>query len=354
MSQFASDNYAAMHPEVLAALAAVPAEPAGAYGADPTTAALASAVRRTFGEQAEVFPVLTGTGANVVSLTAMLPRWGAVIATDRAHLHTDENGAPERVGGIKVLPVPAPDAKLTPEAVHGWAGDLGDIHRAQPLAVSLTQATELGTVYTPGQVRAVAEAAHAAGMAVHLDGARLANAAASLGCSLREITTDVGVDVLSFGGTKNGAALAESVIVLNPEAVDGMEFVRKSAMQLASKQRYVSAQLLALLTAPEGFTEPLWWRNARHANAMAARLREAVLGTAAVDRGLVQFTQPTEANVVFARVPRQLAEQLRHQHHFYDWAPGGHPDLVEVRWMCSWDTRPEDVDQLAAGVGALA
>ncbi|SED51336.1 threonine aldolase family protein [Ruania alba] len=351
MSQFASDNYAAMHPEVLSALANLPAEPAGAYGADPTTASLTEVVRGTFGEQAQVYPVLTGTGANVVALSAMLPRWGAVIATEHAHLHTDENGAPERVGGIKVLPVAAPDARLTADAVRACAGDLGDIHRAQPLAVSLTQATELGTVYTPDQVRSVAEAAHAVGIAVHLDGARLANAAASLGCSLRAITTDVGVDVLSFGGTKNGAAIAESVIVLNPEAVHGMEFVRKAAMQLASKQRYISAQLLALLTDPAGAGEPLWWRNARHANAMARRLREAMVAV-----GQVRLTQPTEANVVFAEVSRRLAERLRNEHgqHFYDWAPGDRPDRVEVRWMCSWDTRPADVDELAAAVGALA
>ncbi|UFU02592.1 beta-eliminating lyase-related protein [Ruania suaedae] len=348
MIQLASDNYAAMHPEVLEALAAVGSGPAPAYGADPTTASLAQAVRRTFGEGAQAYPVLTGTGANVVALTAMLPRWGAVIATEHAHLHTDENGAPERVSGIKVLPVPAPGARLTPAAIERYAADLGDVHRAQPLAVSLTQATELGTVYTPAQVRAVTEAAHAAGMAVHMDGARLANAAAALGLSLRELTTDCGVDVLSFGGTKNGAALAEAVIVLDPRAVTGVEMVRKASMQLASKQRYTAAQLLALLDGGAG-ADPLWRRNASHANAMARRLRQGCSAVAGVNP-----TQPTEANVVFATVPRTLAAALREEAVFYDWGLGETRDRVEVRWMCSWDTRAEDVDAFARRVGALA
>ncbi len=345
MIQLASDNYAPLHPEVLEALAAVGSEPAPAYGADPLTASLADVVRLTFSERAQVYPVLTGTGANVVALTSMLPRWGAVIATERAHLHTDENGAPERVGGIKVLPVPAADARLTPEAITRYAADLGDVHRAQPLAVSLTQATELGTVYTPDEVRAVAEAAHAVGMAVHMDGSRLANAAASLGLGLREITADCGVDVVSFGGTKNGAALAEAVLVLNPEAVSGVEMVRKASMQLASKQRYVAAQLLALLGGPD----PLWRRNATYANAMARRLREASSAVAGV-----RVTQPTEANVVFATVPRTLAAALREEFTFYDWGPGEDPERVEVRWMCSWDTRREDVDAFTRRLAALA
>jgi threonine aldolase len=363
VTTFASDNYAPAHPDVLAALAAASAGHEISYGEDPWTARLQDVVRDRFGPDAGAYPVLTGTGANVVALMAMLPRWGAVVATEHAHLNTDENGAPERVGGVKVLTVPAADGKLTPAAVERFAGDLGDPHRAQPLVVSLTQATELGTVYTPGEIRAVADAAHAHGMRVHLDGSRLANAAAALDVPLRALTTDAGVDVLSFGGTKNGLALGEAVIVLDPSAVDGVEFVRKATMQLASKMRYVSAQLLALFEPVGGpvadvdelaDADELWLRNARHANAMATRLRTAL------DTGLetgpegsaVAFTRPTRANAVFATLPRAVVQRLRERHRFYDWAPGETPDRVEVRWMCAWDTTTTDVDDFAADVRA--
>ncbi|MBD5784993.1 threonine aldolase [Cellulosimicrobium terreum] len=364
MTSFASDNYAPAHPDALAALAAASAGHAVPYGEDPWTARLQDVVRDRFGPDATAFPVLTGTGANVVALMSMLPRWGAVVATEHAHLNTDENGAPERVGGIKVLTVPAPDGRLTPSAVERFAADLGDPHRAQPLVVSITQATELGTVYTPAQIRAVADAAHARGMRVHLDGSRLANAAASLGVPLRALTTDVGVDVLSFGGTKNGLALGEAVVVLDPSSVDGVEFVRKSTMQLASKLRYVSAQLLALFEPGTGAdaADELWLRNARNANVMATRLRAGLVAAGAVQAtgvplpddgppvaasGIV-LTQPTEANAVFATLPRDVAQRLHERHRFYDWGPGETPDRVEVRWMCSWDTTTTDVDAFVA------
>ncbi|WP_454042544.1 threonine aldolase family protein [Cellulosimicrobium sp. Marseille-Q8652] len=379
MTSFASDNYAPAHPDVLAALAAASAGHAISYGEDPWTARLQEVVRDRFGGEATAYPVLTGTGANVVALMSMLPRWGAVVASEHAHLDTDENGAPERVGGIKVLTVPAADGKLTPDAVDRFAADLGDPHRAQPLVVSVTQATELGTVYTPDEIRAVADAAHARGMRVHLDGSRLANAAAALGVPLRALTTDAGVDVLSFGGTKNGLALGEAVVVLDPSAVDGVEFVRKSTMQLASKLRYVSAQLLVLFE-PVGdpvaevdeltAADELWLRNARHANAMAARLRAGLTDAAAGRDGgptddspaddspaegappvsRLVLTQPTEANAVFATLPRAVVAALRERHRFYDWGPGETPDRVEVRWMCAWDTTAADVDAFAADV----
>ena len=308
MTSFASDNYSPAHPDVLAALAAASAGHEISYGEDPWTARLQDAVRSRFGPDATAYPVLTGTGANVVALMAMLPRWGAVVATEHAHLNTDENGAPERVGGIKVLAVPAPDGKLTPDAVERFAGDLGDPHRAQPLVVSLTQSTELGTLYTPAEIRAVADAAHARGMRVHLDGSRLANAAAALDVPLRALTTDAGVDVLSFGGTKNGLALGEAVVVLDPSAVDGVEFVRKATMQLASKMRYVSAQLLALFE-PVGDVvaevdeitdaDELWLRNARHANAMAAR--GSVAKTALTSVGCVKARPDGGASAASSR-----------------------------------------------------
>ena len=334
---FASDNYAGVHPEVLAALAEANDGHARSYGADPWTARLQEVVREHFGEQAEAFPVFTGTAANVLSLQALLPRWGAVVCSEAAHIHNDENGAPERVGGMKLLPVAAPQAKLTPELVERQAWGFGDEHRAQPAAVSLTQSTELGTVYAVEELRALVDQAHALGMGVHMDGARLANAAAALDVPLRELTVDVGVDVLSLGGTKNGVLFAEAVVVLDPDAAPGMTYLRKMDMQLASKMRFLSAQLVALL---EG---DLWLRSARHANAMAVRLRAAV-----ADLPGVELTQPTQANAVFAVLPPGVADRAREAFPFYDWdARSG-----EVRWMCSFDTTEEDVAGLADAVSA--
>jgi threonine aldolase len=344
---FASDNYAGIHPDVLAAIAAANVGHVVSYGADPWTARLLEAFTALLGDGVEVFPVFNGTGANVVGLQSMLPRWGAVIAPAGAHINVDEGGAPERVAGLKILPVPAADGKLTPELVDREAWGWGDEHRAQPLAISLTQSTEVGTVYTPEEVRALADHAHARGMRVHMDGARIANAAASLGLPLRALTRDAGVDVLSFGGTKNGALGAEAVVVLDPAASDGLPYLRKLNMQLASKLRFVSAQLLALLE------DDLWLRNARHANAMAARLRAGIeAGLAGGSIRGVSFAHPTQANGVFAMLPRAAADRLRDEFRFYDWHPaaGGSEATVAVRWMCSFDTTEGDVDAFVAGI----
>src|SRR6476661_4385490 len=247
---FASDNYSGVHPEVLAALAAANEGHQVSYGEDDYTARLQQLMEEHFGEGIECFPVFNGTGANVLSLQALLRRWGAVICAATAHINSDENGAPERIGGIKLLPVPTPDGKLTPELIDAEAWGWGDEHRAQPLVVSITQTTELGTCYTPDEVRAIADHAHSLGMRVHLDGARISNAAATLGTDLSAFTGEAGVDVLSLGGTKNGALAAEAVVVVNPElAADpalGLIHVRKLSMQLSSKMRFVSAQLIAL------------------------------------------------------------------------------------------------------------
>ncbi len=334
---FASDNFAGAHPEVLAALAEANGGHLTAYGADPYTARLGEVVKRHFGEPAEVFPVFNGTGANVVALQSMIPRWGAVVCAESAHVNTDENGAPERVAAIKLLPVATPDGKLTPELVALRARGFGDEHRAQPAAVSLTQPTELGTVYRPEEIGALAEQAHGLGMGVHVDGARLANAAAFLDLPLRAFTADVGVDVVSLGGTKNGLLSAEAVVVLRPSASDALLYLRKMNMQLASKMRFVSAQLLAL------FESDLWLRSARHANAMATRL-----STSAARLPGVEVTQATEANAVFAVLPPGVAATVRRSFPFYDWEPV----TGEVRWMCSFDTTPEDVDALVAAVAA--
>jgi threonine aldolase len=336
---FASDNYAGVHPEVLAALAAANGGHQAAYGADVYTAKLAEVIRSHFGERAETFPVFNGTGANVVALTSVLPRWGAVVTATTAHIHTDEAGAPERMTGLKLLTVGTPDGKLTPELVAHEAWGWGDEHRAQPLAVSITQATELGTVYTPDDVRALCDFAHHNGMAVHMDGARLWNAAAALGVGFREFTTDAGVDILSLGGTKNGLLGAEAVVVLDPERSSGLVFLRKMTMQLASKMRFASAQLLAL------FDGDLGLRSAAHANAMAQRLRTA-LETGVADGTLtgLAFTQDSQANAIFATLPTEIADRIRERARFYDWdrARG------EVRWMTAWDSTPDDVDRFVA------
>ena len=334
---FGSDNYAGAHPEVLAALTAANGGHQTAYGADVYTARLQDVLAQHFGRPVEAFPVFNGTGANVVSLQSMVPRWGAVVCTEWAHINTDENAAPERVGGIKLLPVPTTDGKLTPAALEARAGGRGDEHRAQPAAVSLTQSTEVGTCYTPDEIGALAETAHGLGLYVHLDGARIANAAASLGLPLRAFTGDVGVDVVSLGGTKNGAVGAEAVVVLDPAAVDGLRYLRKMDMQLASKMRFVSAQLLAL------YEGDLWLRSAAHANAMAARLRDALAAIPGVEIAL-----PVQANAVFAVLPAGVADRVRGRYWFYDW--DGRPGMV--RLMCSFDTTEADVDALAASIGA--
>ncbi|MFI5934635.1 threonine aldolase family protein [Actinoplanes sp. NPDC051494] len=336
---FASDNYAGAHPEVLAALADANGGHQVSYGADVYTERLTEVLRAHFGERTEVYPVFNGTGANVTALTSLLPRWGAVVTTSNAHIHTDENGAPERISGLKLLTVDTPDGKLTPELIDRQAWGWGDEHRAQPLAVSITQSTELGTVYTAGEIRAIADHAHARGMTLHMDGARLANAAAALGVPLRDFTTDAGVDILSFGGTKNGILYGEAVLALNPAAATGLVYLRKLNMQLASKMRFVSAQLLAL------FEDDLYLRSATHANAMAARLR-ATLEEAALP-GLT-FSRPTQVNAVFAVLAAEVADRIRRKVRFYDWdrAAG------EVRWMTAFDTTEADVDAFVAVIRA--
>lgn len=341
---FASDNYSGVHPEVLAAIAAANDGHQVSYGEDVYTARLQQVCARHFGDGVQTYPVFNGTGANVVGLLSMLPRWGAVICAATAHVHTDEGGAPEKVAGIKLLPIATADGKLSPDLIAREAWGWGDEHRAQPLAVYLTQSSELGTVYSPDEVRAITEYSHERGMRVFMDGARLSNAAAALDVPLRAFTSDAGVDVATFGGTKNGALGAEAVLVLNPEASDGLIYLRKQKMQLASKMRFVSAQLLALLDGD------LHLHNARQANAMATRLRSGLAaGTADGTVRGVEFTQPTQANAVFAILPPGIADRLRERFRFYDW----NASTGEVRWVCSFDTRPEDVDAFVAEAARL-
>ncbi|MEU2233462.1 threonine aldolase family protein [Streptomyces vietnamensis] len=326
---FASDNYAGAHPEVLAALALANEGHQVAYGEDQYTEHLQRIMHSHFGPTAEAFPVFNGTGANVTALQALTDRWGAVICAETAHINVDEGGAPERMGGLKLLTVPTPDGKLTPELIDRQAWGWEDEHRAMPQVVSITQNTELGTVYTVEEIRAIVEHAHAKGMKVHLDGARIANAAASLDVPMRAFTNAVGVDVISYGGTKNGMLFGEAVVVLNPDAVSHMKHLRKLSMQLASKMRFVSVQLEALLA------KDLWLRNARHANAMARRL---AAGVRELDG--VEILYPVQANAVFARLPHEVSRRLQERFRFYFWDEAA----GDVRWMCAFDTTEDDVD----------
>jgi threonine aldolase len=334
---FASDNYAGVHPEVMAAMMAVNEGHEVAYGEDTVTAQLDALMQKHFGPTALSFPVFNGTGANVVALQACTKRWEAVICAETAHINADEGGAPEKMGGLKLWNVPTPDGKLTPEIIDSQMFDIGSVHRAQPGVVSITQTTELGTLYTAAEIKAIADYCHSHNLLLHLDGARISNAAAALDVPFCEFTTDAGVDIVSFGATKIGAMAAEAVVVLNPELQDSIAFLRKTSMQLPSKMRFLSAQLVALV---EG---DLWQRNARHANAMAARL----------DAGLrelgVEIPNPTQANAVFPIFTAEQTAKLQELYRFYVWnvATG------QVRLMCAWDTTQEDVDGLLAAARGI-
>lgn len=333
--EFASDNTAPVHPAVFEAMAAANSGPATAYGADPWSERAREWFRSQFGPETSATLVWNGTGANVVSLRALTRPWHGVICTSQAHIQVDECGAPELIGGCKLIDVPTPDAKLTPELIRAAAIGIDNEHHVQPTVVSLTQVTEYGTVYRREELAAICDTAHALGMRVHMDGARIANAAASLGLSLRDITRDVGVDILSFGATKNGGMGAEAVVVFDPALAAEMKFLRKQSTQLASKMRYLAAQFLAL------GENDLWLANARHANAMAQRLAKGVKEI----RG-VQITQAVEGSAVFAVLPRAITEQLQRSFHFYVWDEA----TDEVRWMTSWASSEADVDEFIAAI----
>jgi threonine aldolase len=342
---FASDNHSGVHPEVLDAIAAANEGHTPAYGADPWTTAATEILQDHFGPDTRAFPVFNGSGANVVSLAAVSRPWHAVVCPSTSHLNVDECGAPERIAGVKLLPVACPDGKLTPELLEAevdWAR-IGDEHAAQPRVISISNSTELGTVYTAAEVAAVADFAHRRDLLLHVDGARLGNAAASLGTSLATITTEAGADIVSFGGTKNGLLAAEAVVFASEDLAADALFARKQSLQLASKMRFVSCQLEALLR------DDLWLRSATAANTMAARLGEAVTAVSGVE-----LAHPVQANGVFARFPAAAIEQLEHdadgRRAFYVWDPPS----GTVRLMCSWDTTAEDVAAFAERLRAAA
>jgi len=334
---FGSDNHAGAHPAVLEAMAAASQGDATAYGDDPWTARASAQLAEAFGAGGGVFFVFNGTAANVVGLSLMLRPYEAVICPEGAHLNVDECGAAERIIGCKLLTVPAPDGKLTPDLIATRLAGRGDEHRVQPRAVAITQVTEVGTCYTLGELRRLGEFCRASGLLVYMDGARLANSAAFLGCSLSDLAASV--DVLSFGGTKNGAVGAEALIVMNTSLADGAHFQRKQQMQLASKMRFVAAQFSALLE------DQLWLRNARHANDMARRLADGVS-----DVPGVRLHYPVESNGVFAALDPELVEPLQREWNFYVWEAAGHV----VRWMTAFDTTEEDIDAFVTGIRAAA
>ena len=332
---FASDNAATVHPAVLESIAKANVGHAFGYGHDPYTASVEQRVAAALGAPAgaQVYFVFNGTGANVLSLRAALRPWHAAIVSENAHLQTDEVGAPEAVAGSKLLVGETVDGKLTLPGLVRLIEKPNDEHFVKPGLLSLTQSTELGTLYSLAEFRSLVDAAHAGGLLVHVDGARLANAAATLGVGLAEVVA--GVDLVSFGGTKNGALGCEAVVVMNPALTEGMLHLRKQTLQLASKMRFLAAQFDALLT------DELWRVNAAHANAMASRLADAV---GAID-GVVVSRRPA-VNAVFAILPAAARVRLLEDFDFYEWDE----TTGEVRWMCAWDTTEADVDGFAAAV----
>lgn len=339
---FASDNFAGAHPDVVDAVVRANHGHAAAYGDDVWTRRCEDRFRELFGADVTTLLTFNGTGSNVLALASLLGPAEAVVCTDWAHIAVDETGGPERILGAKLIDLAAPGAKLTPAHLESQAHLLGNPHHAQPGVVSITQSTELGTLYTVEEVAAVCDAAHRLGMTVHMDGARIANATAALGndvATLRALTVDAGVDVVSFGGTKNGLLGGEAVVYLRPELARRAVYLRKQVTQLPSKMRFLAAQFLALLD------DDLWLRLAGHANAMAAALHTAVAAAPGLDVGA-----PPQVNSMFPILPAELIAPLQAWCFFWDWDVASH----QVRWMTAWDTTADDVERFVAGVLAGA
>ena len=342
---FASDNNAGVHPEILEALARANQGHVIAYGNDPYTRSAIAKFEEHFGPVIDVFFTFNGTGANVLGLQALTRPYHAVLCSEYAHIYSDECGAPEKHTGCKLIPLPHENGKITLDSVrHAYHG-IGDQHHVQPRVISITQCTEMGTVYQPKEIQALAGFAHDHEMFLHVDGARIANAAASLGQTLRQATRDLGVDVLSFGGTKNGIMGGEAVVFFNqdlsnpglgnPALSKDFLYLRKQGMQLASKMRFIAAQFEALLT------DDLWRRSAEHANRMARLLEKEISRIPGV-----KIVWKVEANGVFAQIPRHAVEKIKERYFFYMWIE----EACIVRWMCSFDTTEEDVIDFAAAV----
>jgi len=325
---FASDNNAGVHPEMIDAVRAANDGHVIAYGDDPITARAVKLFQKHFGRDVTVYFVFGGTGANVLGLKAMTKSYQAIICAETAHVNVDECGAPENFTGCKLISVPTPDGKLRVEQIKPLLHGIGVEHHVQPAVITISQATEMGTVYTKKELKTLAGFAHEHGMLLHVDGARIANAAVSLDASLKEITADAGVDVLSFGGTKNGMMYGEAVVFFDSKLAAGFKYIRKQGMHLPSKMRFVSAQFEALLS------RDVWRRGAAHANRMAQ-----LLGSELAKLPQIKLTQPVEANGVFAVIPREYIPALQKKYFFYVW----NEEISEVRLMASFDTSEEDI-----------
>lgn len=331
MRSFASDNNSGVHPAIMQALIEANKDHAVGYGDDPWTASAASKLKEVFGKEASPFFVFNGTGANSVALQAATRSFSSIICAATAHIFVDECGAPARMTGASLIPIQTPDGKLTPEMISHHLHNFGVCHHSQPKAVYISQVTELGTVYTIDEVKAIARLLHAHGMYLHMDGARLANACAYLGCSMKALTVDAGVDILSFGGTKNGMMMGEAVISFREELTENLPYFRKQSAQLASKMRYLAAQYLPYLE------NDLWLTNARRANEHAFRL-----ATTLGQYPQIRFTQKVESNQLFFTMPAEAAKKLQEKYFFYYW----NEEACEVRFVTSWDTTDEDIDEL--------
>ena len=330
MRSFASDNNSGVHPQVMEAIWQANKDHTLGYGNDKWTKEAVQKVKEAFTPDCEPFFVFNGTGSNIVALQLLTRPYHSIFCAETAHIYVDECGGPVKSTGCQIRPIATTDGKLTPELMQPYLHGFGDQHHSQPGVVYLSQCTELGTVYTPAELRAISALAHKYNMKVHMDGARLANACAALNLSLRELTVDCGVDVLSFGGTKNGLMIGESVIVFDPTLGQEALFIRKQSAQLASKMRYLSCQFTAYLTGD------LWLANARHANEMAQRLYQELKKSP-----LVRFTQKVESNQLFLTMPRPVIDRLLQSYFFYFW----NEDENEVRLVTSFDTTQEDIDR---------
>ncbi len=330
---FASDNNAGVHPEIIEAIAAINEGHVVAYGNDDFTARAVKLFKKHFGKDVAVYFVYGGTGANTLGLKAITEPFQAVICAETAHINVDECGAPENFTGCKLISLATPDGKLRIEQIEPCLHLLGNEHHVQPRVVSVSQATEMGTVYSKQELKALAQFAHANNMLLHVDGARLSNAAASLNASLKEITADVGVDVLSFGGTKNGMIYGEAVVFFDEVLAHDFKFIRKQGMQLPSKARFIAAQFETLLAGD------LWRRSAAHANRMARLLASELEKVPQI-----KLTQPVQANGVFAVIPEKFIPVLQKKYRFYVWREA----ISEVRLMASFDTTEEDIHDFVA------
>ncbi len=326
---FASDNNSGVSPEVIEKIIEANNGHVIAYGDDPYTTRAIELFKKHFGESAVPFFVFNGTGANTLAISAINRSFNSVICAASAHINVDECSAPEKFSGCKLIPIETPDGKLTPELIEPHITGIGFEHHAQPKLISISQPTEMGTVYKPDEIKELSACAHKHQMALHIDGARLANAAVSLGLPFKTFTTDSGVDILSFGGTKNGLMGAESVVFLNNKFSENFKYIRKQGMQLASKMRFISAQFIAYLE------NDLWERNAKNSNNMAQLLYKKIC-----QFDEIKITQPVEANGIFAIVPEKIIEPLLQEYFFYAW----NEKKNEFRWMTSFDTKEEDIE----------